>query len=454
MAITSNRLRQRSDVAEVLGVPVRTSVRRISPLAAAVRWLPGLRQLNRRRAEEQERLAQALQDEIPPIGTARVAVIGLENTDELGFALTAAAKRVAAAGRSTSVIDLTRRGSRGLRRAYPNLGTASGVNVLRPPGQAPLARDTSDLLAVDQWENGDRTPDPSSAKSPSCSPTSILLLASTTSPSGRTQSWSWSRPDGRALNGSGPSASWYGPPASICASPALLHTERTDDSSGLGLGPFAVDRLSTRSPAEIWSSETIDYHKDADEVEVDRPEASLAVPLNRPKSDQDGRQSSNDEPLPDNDDGINDEAESSDDEAESFDGEAESSDGEAESSDGEAESSDGEAESSDDETIDPPAPTEIWATCSETEKLFTVRQSAPDNEVSSNRGEAPLSDKETPTEIRARGERSDHHIAPDKPASHQNGHHAPTEGPSPDQNGHHVSTEVTEADAAGRTEVR
>jgi capsular polysaccharide biosynthesis protein len=270
LAITSNRLRQRSDVADALGVPVHLSVGRVSAVPRAVRWLPVLRRIDRRRAEERERLARAFSDELPHSEQDRLAVVGLDNTDELSFALAAAAARVAAHGRSMTVIDLTRRGSRGLQRMRSNLGGASGPVVLRPRGLAPLARDTNDLLAVGQWENGDSTPRPEIGDV-------TLVLADFDPAVGIDHLAAWAdrvvvvvtagrssvekvRTLGDLIRAAGLDLRFA----------ALLHTERTDESSGLGVLPSEVgDETSAPSPAPAVKVR----------AEEDRAEEALAAGL-------------------------------------------------------------------------------------------------------------------------------------------------------------------------------
>jgi hypothetical protein len=160
VAITSDRLRRRSDIANALGVTVPVSVGRIAALRKGWLWLPPLRDLDRRRSDERQRLAQSIEDELLAHPSAPLAVAGLDNTDELGFAVAAAAGGLAARDYSTTIIDLTKRGSRGLMNIPPAHDRSNAPTVLRPRGLPPLARGASDLLAVGQWDEGQSTPQP------------------------------------------------------------------------------------------------------------------------------------------------------------------------------------------------------------------------------------------------------------------------------------------------------
>lgn len=160
VAITSNRLWRRADVATALGTTVALSVGRVDPPGRPWRWLPPVHFSSRRRADDRERLAQVLQDELAPHGAARLAVIGLDNSDDVSSAVALAAQRLGAQGRPTTIIDLTRRGSGGLRRAGLERGRSTPLPVLRPRGLAALAREADDLVRVGQWDDGDDRPTP------------------------------------------------------------------------------------------------------------------------------------------------------------------------------------------------------------------------------------------------------------------------------------------------------
>jgi hypothetical protein len=159
-AITSDRLRRRADVASALGVAVPVSVGRIAELHKGWRWLPPLQPLDRHRAEDRERLAHAIEQELLlPQGRGRLAVAGIDNADEVGFAVAAAAERLAASDRSVTIIDLSEHPSRGLRFAPVNAGS-SDPTVLRPRGVPALAHGAADLITVGHWDDGEGTPLP------------------------------------------------------------------------------------------------------------------------------------------------------------------------------------------------------------------------------------------------------------------------------------------------------
>jgi capsular polysaccharide biosynthesis protein len=161
IAITSDRLRRRADVASALGVPVPVSVGRIATLRKGWRWLPPLRALDRRRADGRQRFAHAIVKELLlPQGRGRVAVAGIDNSQEVGFAVAAAAATIAARYCSITVIDLTERLSRGLRVTPSTPGSYDLPTVLRPRGLPALAHGAADLLALGHWDNGENTPLP------------------------------------------------------------------------------------------------------------------------------------------------------------------------------------------------------------------------------------------------------------------------------------------------------
>ena len=161
LAITSDRLRRRSDVAGALRVAVPVSVGRIAALRKGWLWLPPLRALDRRHAEDRQRLAHAIETELQlPQRRGRLAVAGIDNVDEVGFAVAAAAAGLAAGGSSITIIDLTEHPSRGLRAAPSTPGSSHAPTVLRPRGLPALARGADDLLAIGHWDEGEDTPSP------------------------------------------------------------------------------------------------------------------------------------------------------------------------------------------------------------------------------------------------------------------------------------------------------
>jgi hypothetical protein len=150
LAITSDRLRRRYDVAAALEVPVPVSVGRIAPLPRRWLWLPRLRKLDARRADGRQRLAHAIEMELPLRARwGRLAVACVDNADEVRFAVAAAAVDLAARGSSVLLIDLTEHG--GLDAAVGQLmadETADRPTVLRPSGVPSLAGGPADLHPV------------------------------------------------------------------------------------------------------------------------------------------------------------------------------------------------------------------------------------------------------------------------------------------------------------------
>lgn len=159
-AITSDKLRRRADVAVALGAAVPVSVGGISPVNPAWRWIPPVAAVDQRRSADRRRLAQAIVDEVLIHPSRRVAVVGLDNTDELGAAVAAAALQLAADDYTTTVLDLTERGSRTLTNALWATGSAGGPNVLRPRGLPALARRAHDLIPMGSWDHGAAEPSP------------------------------------------------------------------------------------------------------------------------------------------------------------------------------------------------------------------------------------------------------------------------------------------------------
>ncbi len=233
LAITSERLRRRSDVASALGVAVPVSVGRIAPIRKGWLWFPPLHAIDRHRADERQRLARAIEAELLlPHGRNRLAVAGIDNADEVGYAVAEAARSLAARGTSVTVIDVTERGSRVLQVARSISASSATPTVLRPKGLPALAQGTADLLTVGHWDAGEETPSPEL--------TDITLVLADLDPAvGADHLTAWT---GRVMvvvtagRSSVEKARTIGD--QIRASglewrfAALLRTERTDDSSG------------------------------------------------------------------------------------------------------------------------------------------------------------------------------------------------------------------------------
>jgi len=162
LAITSDRLRRRFDVATALEVTVPVSVRRIAPLPHPWRRFVHLRALDARRADERRRLAHAIEMELPGPGQwGRLAVACIDNADEVRFAMATAAIDLAASGRSVALIDLTEHG--GLDAAVEELMPSQTVErptVLRPRGIPALADNAADLRAVGHEDEEEDPPSP------------------------------------------------------------------------------------------------------------------------------------------------------------------------------------------------------------------------------------------------------------------------------------------------------
>jgi hypothetical protein len=233
-AITSDRLRRRSDVAGALGLAVPVSVGRIAAIPKGLRWLPPLGAVNHRRVSDRQRLAQAIEDELLTHPSAPLAVAGLDNTDELGLAVAAAARGLAARDYSTTIIDLTNRGSRGLMNVPWAIGSSNAPTLLRPRGLPPLARGAADLLTVGQWHDDDSTPQPQLGDV-------TLVLAELDPAVGADHLTAWADRVILVVTAGRSSVEKVRTVGEIVRSAgldlrfaALLRTERMDESSGLG----------------------------------------------------------------------------------------------------------------------------------------------------------------------------------------------------------------------------
>jgi uncharacterized protein involved in exopolysaccharide biosynthesis len=162
LAITSDRLRRRFDVAAALEVTVPISVRRIAPLPRPWRRFPYLRAIEARRADERRRLAREIEMELPGPGQwGRLAVACIDNADDVRFALATAGLSLAADGCGVILIDLTEQG--GLDDAVQELMFGQSVErptVLRPRGIPALADNAADLRAVGHEDEEEDPPSP------------------------------------------------------------------------------------------------------------------------------------------------------------------------------------------------------------------------------------------------------------------------------------------------------
>ncbi len=258
-AITSDRLRRRSDVAAALGVAVPISVGRIAPPPKQWLWLPHLRTLDNRRAAERQRLAHAIEMELPPqAARARLGVACIDNAEEVSFAVAAAATVLAQHGRSVAVIDLTQHGSLGAGAATSSPGSTARPTVLRPRGVPALASSAADLITVG---HEDQSGSPQGLESADV----ILILADLDPSVGADHLKAWTDRVMVVVTAGRSSAERVRTVADLVRTAglelrlsALLHTERTDDSSGTaGFDrPIPVHFAAAQSEEESTDSST------------------------------------------------------------------------------------------------------------------------------------------------------------------------------------------------------
>ena len=230
-AITSDRLRRRSDVAAALEVAVPVSVGRIAPLPQ--RWLsvPYLRTLDHRRMVERHRLAHAIEMELPsPRRWGPLGVVCIDNADEVRFAVVTAATSLAAVGCSVAVIDLTKQGNVELEAASAMMDSAPKPTLLRPHGIPVLAASMADLRVVGEDDG----------TAPSLDHIDVTLVVADLDPSvGADYLLTWTDRVMIAVTAGRSSAEMVRTAADLVRTAglefrlaALLRTERTDDSSG------------------------------------------------------------------------------------------------------------------------------------------------------------------------------------------------------------------------------
>jgi capsular polysaccharide biosynthesis protein len=231
-AIISDRLRRRSDVAEALEVPVPVSVRRITPLPKRLVELPLIGTLDGHRTAERLRLAHAIEMELPePARSGRLAVLGIDNAEEVRYAVAAAAADLVADGRSVVLLDLTSKGHLDGEMVRSMADSKPGPTVLRPRGLPTLASDAAELRVVG---DEDKT-------APSLEANDVTLVLADLDPSvGADYLLTWSDRVIIAVTAGRSSAEMVRTAGDLVRSAglemrvaALLHTERTDDSSGI-----------------------------------------------------------------------------------------------------------------------------------------------------------------------------------------------------------------------------
>ena len=230
-AIISDRLRRRSDVAAALEVPVPVSVGRVLALPKRWLWLPHIKVINARRTEERERLAHAIEMELPsPRQSGRLGVLCIDNAEEVSFAVATAATNLAADGHSVAVIDLTKQGSLELGGVSSTMGASHRPTVLRPDGIPVLAGSIADLHYVGTEDRSGLSLDR----------TDITLVLADLDPSvGADFLSAWTDRVIIAVTAGLSSVGMVTTAAELVRTAglefrmaALLHAERTDDSSG------------------------------------------------------------------------------------------------------------------------------------------------------------------------------------------------------------------------------
>jgi hypothetical protein len=263
-AITSDRLRRRSDVAAALEAPT-VSVGPIAPLPKQWLWLPHLRTLDNHRADERQRLVRAIEMELStPRRAGQLAVACIDNADEVRFAVATAAADLLASGCTVALIDLSERGS--LVEVVPSVANSAGsLTVLRPRGVPALATGPDDLSAVGHKDGS----------SPSLELNDVTLVFADLDPSvGADHLAAWTQRVIVAVTTGRSSAEKVRTMAELVRTAgldlrfaALLRTERTDDSSAV-----SFDR---RKPAHLRADQ--DQRRLASEELVDHVQEMAAA---------------------------------------------------------------------------------------------------------------------------------------------------------------------------------
>lgn len=231
LAITSDRLRRRADVAAALETPVPVSVGRLTPLPKGWLRLPQLRTIESRRTAERQRLAQAIKTELPaPHRSARLAVICIDNAQEVRFAVATAAEELTVEGRSVAVIDLTKQSSLDPAVVPSMVGATQELTVLRPRGVPTLSSAVADLRVVGDNDDVAASRELSDV---------TLVLADFDPSVGADYLLTWTDRVIIAVTAGRSSAEMVRTAGDLVRSTglelrmaALLHSERTDDSSG------------------------------------------------------------------------------------------------------------------------------------------------------------------------------------------------------------------------------
>ena len=135
LAITSDRLRRRADVAAALETSVSASTGRLAPLPRGLHRPPVLRSIDARRRTDRERFARAIMNALPEAGRAQwLAVACVDNSGDVRFGVAAAAVSLQQHGRTVYLTDLSEQG--GLAAAVDRIASADGERpvVSRPGG--------------------------------------------------------------------------------------------------------------------------------------------------------------------------------------------------------------------------------------------------------------------------------------------------------------------------------
>jgi capsular polysaccharide biosynthesis protein len=253
-AVISDRLRRRADVAAALEVPVPISVGKMTPVSRRWLWLPHLRTVDAGRTNERQRLARAIEMELPtPRRSGRLAVVCIDNADEVRFAVATAATNLAADGCSVALLDLTKEGMLGPKVVSTMTGSSASPVVLRPHGIPALASSAADFhVGGDHAEKGQ-----------SLSGTDVILVLADLDPSvGADYLVTWTDRVMIAVTSGRSSAEMVQTAADLVRTAglelrlaALLHTERTDNSSGMAGFEGAVHLVNAHQrPAPVSTS--------------------------------------------------------------------------------------------------------------------------------------------------------------------------------------------------------
>jgi capsular polysaccharide biosynthesis protein len=153
LAITSDKLRRRFEVAAALEVPVSVSAGILRPLPRWTRRLPRALAVNARRMADRQRVAHALTKALPVSGRRGWLMVAcLDNSDEMRFAALEAALSLQRSGDPAFLVDLT--GRRVLDEAMWELSKPEDVDgpiIMRPRTLPTLSQGPEDLYTANPW---------------------------------------------------------------------------------------------------------------------------------------------------------------------------------------------------------------------------------------------------------------------------------------------------------------